>query len=428
MGLVGVGGMLLGLDSSIDPLTGTRILLSLFAAAVLGGLGSVPGAVLGAFLIGMAEELSVLVVGSQYRAAVGFIAILVGADLRPRGLLGERAFDALAGPRASGCALFCIGDASERHGVARSAAMAELSPLHRHHRRHLRPAGPQPQPDLGRRRHGQSRPGRLLCLVGAYASALLTTVGHAPDRRGLADGAGGGRLRRPGRHAVDHAPARGLSRHRHLGFAEAVRLVASNEIWLTRGTDGISGIPGPWKRALGPDFNAVYFLIVVLALLVVFFLMRRIDRSPYGRALRAIREDAQVAQVAGKPVLRFKTEAFVLSAAIAGLAGALYGHFTSYIAPDMFLPLITVYIFLAVASGGTGRPAGALVGAYMVMTLLEILALLRRMDPGRHGRATRRAQGAADRRRAYRGAEAKTVGRPARARAARAATFIGVVG
>ncbi|WP_421999773.1 branched-chain amino acid ABC transporter permease [Reyranella sp.] len=92
MGLVGVGGMLLGLDSSIDPLTGTRILLSLFAAAVLGGLGSVPGAVLGAFVIGIAEELSVLVVGSQYRAAVGFVAILVVLSLRPRGLLGERAF------------------------------------------------------------------------------------------------------------------------------------------------------------------------------------------------------------------------------------------------------------------------------------------------------------------------------------------------
>ena len=97
-------------------------------------------------------------------------------------------------------------------------------------------------------------------------------------------------------------------------------------------------------------------------------------------------------------MLRFKTEAFALSAAIAGLAGALYGHFTSYIAPDLFLPLITVYIFLAVASGGTGRPAGALLGAYLVMALLEILALLRRMDPGRHGRATRRAEGAADRR------------------------------
>jgi branched-chain amino acid transport system permease protein len=92
MGLVGVGGMLLGLDSSIDPLTGTRILLSIFAAAVLGGLGSAPGAVLGAFLIGMAEELSVLVVGSPYRSAVGFFAILIILTARPRGLLGERAF------------------------------------------------------------------------------------------------------------------------------------------------------------------------------------------------------------------------------------------------------------------------------------------------------------------------------------------------
>ncbi|MBV8413312.1 MAG: branched-chain amino acid ABC transporter permease [Alphaproteobacteria bacterium] len=92
MGLVGIGGMLLGLDSSIDPLTGTRILLSIFAAAVLGGLGSVPGAVLGALLIGMAEELSVLVVGSQYRAAVGFVVILAMLTVRPRGLLGERAF------------------------------------------------------------------------------------------------------------------------------------------------------------------------------------------------------------------------------------------------------------------------------------------------------------------------------------------------
>lgn len=92
MGLVGIGGMLLGLDSSIDPLTGTRILLSIFAAAVLGGLGSAPGAVLGAFLIGTAEELSVLVVGSPYRTAVGFFAILIVLSVRPRGLLGERAF------------------------------------------------------------------------------------------------------------------------------------------------------------------------------------------------------------------------------------------------------------------------------------------------------------------------------------------------
>jgi branched-chain amino acid transport system permease protein len=207
--------------------------------------------------------------------------------------------------------------------------------------------------------------------VGAYASALLTTAGRAAIPAGwllalIAGGLAGlivtlstTRLREDYLAIVT------------LGFAEAVRLVATNEIWLTRGTDGISGIPGPWKRALGGDFNAVYFLVVLAVLLMVFWLMRRIDRSPYGRTLRAIREDAQVAQVAGKPVLRFKTEAFVLSAAIAALAGALYAHFISYIAPDLFLPLITVYIFLSVASGGTGRPAGAVLGAYLVMALLE---------------------------------------------------------
>ena len=61
MGLAGLGGMLLGLDTSIDPLTGFRVILSVFAAAVVGGLGSIPGAVVGAVTIGVAEELSLLV-------------------------------------------------------------------------------------------------------------------------------------------------------------------------------------------------------------------------------------------------------------------------------------------------------------------------------------------------------------------------------
>jgi branched-subunit amino acid ABC-type transport system permease component len=91
MGLAGVGGMLLGLDTSIDPLVGFRALLSVFAAAVVGGLGSIPGAVIGAFAIGIAEEMSLLALPSTYRTAVGFVAILLFLTLRPRGLLGERA-------------------------------------------------------------------------------------------------------------------------------------------------------------------------------------------------------------------------------------------------------------------------------------------------------------------------------------------------
>jgi branched-chain amino acid transport system permease protein len=92
MGLPGIGGMLVGLDSSIDPLTGFRSVLSVFAAAVVGGLGSIPGAVIGALTIGVAEELSLLVLDPSYCAAVGFVAILLVLTLRPRGIFGERAY------------------------------------------------------------------------------------------------------------------------------------------------------------------------------------------------------------------------------------------------------------------------------------------------------------------------------------------------
>ena len=92
MGLAGLGGMLLGLDTSIDPLTGFRAILAIFAAAVVGGLGSIPGAVVGALAVGIAEELSQLVLPPDYRTVVGFIAILLVLSFRPRGILGVRAY------------------------------------------------------------------------------------------------------------------------------------------------------------------------------------------------------------------------------------------------------------------------------------------------------------------------------------------------
>jgi branched-subunit amino acid ABC-type transport system permease component len=92
MGLAGFGGMLIGLQTSIDPLTGYQLMLPIFAAAVVGGLGSVPGAVLGAFVVGVGEELSLLVLPPSYRTAVGFVAIVLTLSFRPRGLLGERAY------------------------------------------------------------------------------------------------------------------------------------------------------------------------------------------------------------------------------------------------------------------------------------------------------------------------------------------------
>ena len=91
MGLCGVGGMLLGLETSVDPELGFHVLLSVFAAAVVGGLGSIPGAVLGALFIGVFEELSTLVIQPSYRSVMGFVAILAMLLVRPQGILGAKA-------------------------------------------------------------------------------------------------------------------------------------------------------------------------------------------------------------------------------------------------------------------------------------------------------------------------------------------------
>lgn len=92
MGLAGLGGMLIGLDTTIDPLTGFRSILSVFAAAVVGGLGSIPGALVGALTVGIGEELCLLFLSPDYRSAVGFVAILLVLTLRPRGIIGQRQF------------------------------------------------------------------------------------------------------------------------------------------------------------------------------------------------------------------------------------------------------------------------------------------------------------------------------------------------
>jgi branched-chain amino acid transport system permease protein len=92
MGLAGLGGMLIGLDTTIDPLVGFKTILSVFAAAVVGGLGSIPGAVVGALVIGVGEELSLLFLSPAYRTAIGFVAILLVLTFRPRGILGARQY------------------------------------------------------------------------------------------------------------------------------------------------------------------------------------------------------------------------------------------------------------------------------------------------------------------------------------------------
>ncbi|WP_419900397.1 branched-chain amino acid ABC transporter permease [Roseomonas sp. USHLN139] len=218
--------------------------------------------------------------------------------------------------------------------------------------------------------------------IGAYATALATGAG-APLAIGLLAALAAGVLAGLAITGLTLRLRDDYLAIVTLGFGEIVRLVALNERWLTKGADGMSGILAPGKAALGTiGFNQAWAAGVTILVVLVWLLLRRLDQSPFGRALRAVREDQELAGFAGKPVLRLKYQAFALSAAIAALAGALYAHFQSYISPDHFQPLITIYIFLAVTAGGIGRPLGAVLGAYAVVAFLEATRFLAALVPG----------------------------------------------
>ena len=145
---------------------------------------------------------------------------------------------------------------------------------------------------------------------------------------------------------------------------------------ITGGPSGISGIP-PLK-ILGHAFNgpSKFLPIAFLAAALVFAVAWQIGHSPFGRALKAIREDERAAASVGKDVVYSKVVAFGLAAGMAAVAGSLFAHFFSYIGPDSFQISETVLILSMVVVGGTGNLFGSVLGAVLLVLLPEGLALL----------------------------------------------------
>jgi len=206
--------------------------------------------------------------------------------------------------------------------------------------------------------------------IGAYSTALLTVHGM-PFAAGLA-------LAILLSASLGALVAMATLRLREdflaivtLGFSEILRLFLINEDWLTKGTNGIKAIPRPFREAFSQGYDLFYLILVTIAVLIVFLILDRIRISPFGRVLRAIREDEDVAQVAGKNTFRFKVQAFTLGAGLAGLAGFFYAHYVTYISPDSFVPALTIYIWVALMAGGSGNNKGAILGAVVLMGFLE---------------------------------------------------------
>lgn len=151
-----------------------------------------------------------------------------------------------------------------------------------------------------------------------------------------------------------------------LSFAEIMRLVISNSISITRGDLGLNVPP------LFADRLASYYLMLAVLLGVQLGLYGLL-RAPAGLYLRAIRDDDIAAATRGVKVVRWKTNAFALSAAISGLAGALYAHFALLISPELGLISQTGLIISMVIIGGLGTLIGPIAGAFLVYLASEWL-------------------------------------------------------
>lgn len=152
-----------------------------------------------------------------------------------------------------------------------------------------------------------------------------------------------------------------------IGIAEIVRQFLKNEDWLTNGVRGIVDIRKPFEGELGGAEPLVYLAIVAVAVAIVFLALERLRKSPFGRVLRALRENEDTARASGKSVVSFQLQVFVLGSSIMGLAGGLYASFFSFISPEAFTNTIANFLpWVMLIAGGSGNNYGTMLGAFVI--------------------------------------------------------------
>ena len=160
-----------------------------------------------------------------------------------------------------------------------------------------------------------------------------------------------------------------------ISFAGVISLVSVNWIELTNGPLGLPGVPapdlGPWSLRT----KAAFYYLVLAAVALSYAVCRRLVCSRIGRAFVALRENEPLAESIGVDVTHYLVLAAVVSAAMAGLGGSLYAHYTRFVSPEVFLFTYTVTMVIMVVAGGKGTLAGPLVGAVLFTALPEALRL-----------------------------------------------------
>lgn len=212
--------------------------------------------------------------------------------------------------------------------------------------------------------------------IGAYTSALLTTPKAADRWAGLgwpvAAGMAAGILVTGLAGLLVGALVLRLRRDylaiTTFGIAVAIQTLTNNATPLTGGVFGVQFIPKPMQAWMGTGLPwTLAYLSLSLALLgCVYAALGKLVDSPWGRVLRAIREDEETASSVGKRAFLFRLQSFVIGSMLMGLGGALYAHFVGFIAPEDFLPILTFQLWAMLIVGGAGNNLGAIAGAFLV--------------------------------------------------------------
>jgi branched-chain amino acid transport system permease protein len=151
-------------------------------------------------------------------------------------------------------------------------------------------------------------------------------------------------------------------------FAEVIQDLLSNEGWLTNGTRGFINIHQPFRELI-PGRNYTLFLagFIVLIVVIVYLIAQRVGTSPFGRTLRAMRDNEPATLAIGKSVYGFKMRTFLLGAAICGFAGAMYTWYMTLALPSIFGMSVSFAAWIALIVGGQGNNKGAIVGTIVLL-------------------------------------------------------------
>ena len=380
-GLAGVGGVLVGMYyRNVDPSMGYAAGIEGFAAATLGGLGNLPGAVVGGLLLGVIESFGVTWFGGAARGMIAF-GVLVGVLwLRPGGLFGSPNagfVEPLTGTffgRGRPVALrrwqlamilvmaFVVLPLAADAYLLRVATIVAIFAI-------LGVSLTLVSGTAGLMSIGQAG----FFAIGAYTSALLVkehgwSFWAALPAAGVVAALAG---------AILIAPVLKLRGHYvaivTLGIGAIVVAAILNLKSITAGPLGITAIPAP--RLFGQPIESPqgYYLLTAVLLTASVALVVRLQRSHLGRAWRAIREDEVAAQASGVQLAGHKSLAFAIGAFLAGIAGSLLAHQYAYINPEIFGVDVSVLALTMVVLGGMSNVVGTLLGAIVLVGGPELL-------------------------------------------------------